>query len=133
MLVLLIAACSQEPVKIYYGSDECAHCRMIISDDRFAAQLITEKGRAVKFDAIECMAAFSNTNKESVEGAKLWVSNFNNPGNWLDAEQAKFVKSEVIKSPMGESLLALPKVEEAEKHIEEYPGQTMSWEEVVNL
>lgn len=133
LLMFVMAACSQEPAEIHYGSDECGHCKMIISDDRFAAQLVTDKGKAIKFDAIECMAAFSNVNSEQVKSAKLWVSDFNNPGEWLAAGEARFVKSEVIKSPMGESLLALSTTKEVEKHIEEYPGKSMSWEEVEKL
>ncbi|WP_103665260.1 nitrous oxide reductase accessory protein NosL [Gracilimonas amylolytica] len=129
-LLFLTAACSQEPVEIHYASDECAHCKMMITDDQFASQLVTDKGKALKFDAIECMAVYHRENEEELKGARLWVSNYNEPGTWLDAFEAQYVKSEVVKSPMGESLLALPGKEVAEEHVSERPGRLLLWDEV---
>ncbi|MFP8489111.1 nitrous oxide reductase accessory protein NosL [Gracilimonas sp. Q87] len=133
VLLLFATACSQEPVEIHYASDECAHCKMMITDEQFAAQLVTEKGKALKFDAIECMAVYHRENKDDLSGSKLWVSNYNDPGTWLDAYEAQYVKSEVINSPMGESLLALPTKEAAEEHIEERPGRLLLWDEVSQI
>ncbi|MDZ7805573.1 MAG: nitrous oxide reductase accessory protein NosL [Gracilimonas sp.] len=132
-MLLFATACSQEPVEIHYASDECAHCKMMITDEQFAAQLVTEKGKAYKFDAIECMAVYHRQNKDELSGSRLWVSNYNDPGTWLDAFEAQYVKSEVIKSPMGESLLALPTKEAAEEHIEERPGRMLLWDEVSQI
>lgn len=133
MLALLVAACSQEPDEINYGSDECQHCKMIISDNRFAAQLVTTKGKAIKFDAIECLAAYTHAQAQNIEGALVWISNFNDPGKWLSAKQAIFIKSEVINSPMGASLLALATMEEADDHVKKYPGQKLTWNDVINM
>src|SRR5690554_2958900 len=118
-LSLAITACSQQPVEIHYGSDECAHCRMMITDNHFASQIITKKGKAIKFDAIECLAAYQKENREELGDAVFWISDYENPGEWLKAENAIIIKSEVIKSPMGASLLAVSSVEIADKHIQE--------------
>lgn len=130
MLVVLISACSQKPAEIHYGSDECAHCKMMITDSQFASQIVTEKGKVIKFDAIECMAVYHRNHSKELEGAKLWVNNYNNPGKWLSASNAQFVKSEVVNSPMGESLLAFPSQEVAKKHLQDKPGKLMDWEEI---
>lgn len=127
-LFMGLMGCSQEPVEIHYASDECAHCKMMITDEQFASQLITEKGKALKFDAIECLAVYHR--EHEFPGARLWVSDYNEPGNWLDAFTAQYVKSEVINSPMGESLLAFASREAAEEHIAEKPGRLLRWEEV---
>ena len=128
--LIFLVGCSQEPVEIHYASDECAHCKMMITDEQFASQLVTAKGKALKFDAIECMAIYHRKNKDDLGDSRLWVSNYNTPGTWLDAFEAQYVKSEVIKSPMGESLLALPTKEAAEVHIEKRPGRLLLWNEV---
>lgn len=133
VLMLLFAGCSQEPAKIHYGSDECVHCKMMITDDQFAAQIVTDKGKAYKFDAIECMVAYDREHEEISEEPVRYVSNYNDGGSWLKADQAQFVKSEVVSSPMGASLLALPTDTEAEKHITEKPGKLMDWIEVSHL
>ena len=132
VLVVLISACSQEPAEMHYGSDECVHCKMMITDSQFASQIVTEKGKALKFDAIECMAVYHRNHSEELKEAKLWVNNYNNPGEWLLAPDAQFVKSEVVKSPMGESLLAFPSQEVAKKHVQDKPGILMNWEKVSN-
>lgn len=132
-LVLLLAACSQEPVEIHYGSDECAYCKMMITNDHFATQLITEKGKSYTFDSIECLAALQNEHADELEGAKMWVSDYNQPGHWLDARKAQYVESEVIKSPMGRSLLALPSAQEAEEMIREKPGTLLKWDKVSQI
>ena len=128
----LIVACSQEPAEIHFGSDECAHCKMMITDPQFASQIVTDKGKAIKFDAIECMAVYQRNHSDELKNAKLWVSNYNDPGNWLLAPNARFVKSEVVKSPMGEALLAFPSQETAQKHLQDKPGKLVSWDEVSN-
>lgn len=130
VLMLLFAGCSQEPAKIHYGSDECAHCKMMITDEQFASQIVTDKGKAYKFDAIECMAVYHRNNRNNLTGAILYVSDYNEPGNWLNVKEAHFVKSEVVNSPMGESLLAFPSEKEAREHVAERPGTLLKWAEV---
>lgn len=131
VLIALLAACSQQPHEIHYGSDECAYCKMMIADNRFAAQIVTDTGKAIKFDSIECMANYTGEHKSEVESAKHWVSDFNNPGNWLEVEDAILIESEDIKSPMGRSLLALATRTAMEKHIADYPGQRVEWQQLV--
>ncbi|MDX1671098.1 MAG: nitrous oxide reductase accessory protein NosL [Balneolaceae bacterium] len=131
--MLLLASCSQQPEKIHYGSDECEFCKMMITDNRFAAQLVTDKGKVYKFDAIECLADYINEQPGKAEGAKFWVSNFANPGEWVGVDQAHFVKSEEIQSPMGESLLAFCTVEQRRNHLSEFNGKPITWEEIKTL
>ena len=131
ILLMLFAGCSQDPKPIHINSDECAHCKMMITDPRFAAQIVNSQGKSITFDAIECMVRYYTANEETYTGARLWVSDFRNPGRWIAADDAVFVKSEVIQSPMGESLLALPSEQAAEEHMNEYPGERLSWAEIV--
>ncbi len=132
-LLVLATACSQEPAEVHYGSDECVHCKMMITDEQFASQIVTDKGKALKFDAIECMAVYQRENADDLQGAIRYVSDYNQPGRWLKAHEAQFVKSEVVNSPMGESLLAFPSEEEAKKHITERPGQLLDWAKVAQV
>lgn len=132
-LLLLGTACSQKPAVIHYGSDECAHCKMMITDAQFASQIVTDKGKAYKFDAIECMAVYYRMNKDELDEVTLYVSDYDNPGNWLNAKDAQYVKSKVVNSPMGESLLAFPSKEKAQKHISERPGKLLKWAEVSKI
>ncbi|MEX0995112.1 MAG: nitrous oxide reductase accessory protein NosL [Balneolaceae bacterium] len=128
LILALIAlyACNQEPRTVHYGEDECEACKMMIVDDRFASQLVTEKGKVFKFDSIECMAAYAAKNVKTEQQNVLWVSNFSNPGTWIRAEEAQFIQHETIKSPMGLSLLAVkPGESEWDGNGAEY-----TWEEI---
>lgn len=131
MMLMLLTACSQKPDKVHYGGDECAYCRMMITDNRFASQIVTETGKSIKFDAIECLADYTEEHKSELESAKMWVSDFNNPGNWIEVGKANIVKSEVVKSPMGESLLAFESEDEMNEHLSEYPGKPVAWQSIV--
>lgn len=130
VLLAALAGCSQDPKPIHLHSDECAHCRMMITDARFAAQIVNENGKSIKFDAIECLADYYRTRQQDLSGARLWVSDFNNPGEWIEAGKAVLIKSEEIQSPMGESLLALKTKQEAEKHLGSYSGGIIAWSEI---
>jgi len=132
--MLLLAGCSTKPQDVRYGEDQCAHCKMIITDARFAAEIVTDKGKALKFDAIECLATYLQQHPElNNETAARWVSDFNDPGQWLKAEEARYVQSEEIRSPMGKSLLALQNEQVVNKHLDEYPGKELGWDDLMSL
>ncbi|MEX0771166.1 MAG: nitrous oxide reductase accessory protein NosL [Balneolaceae bacterium] len=121
------SACSQEPRAVHYGQDECESCKMIIVDNRFAAQLVTENGKAFIFDSIECMADYTAKNSETAQQSVLWVSSFVNPGTWINTEEAQFIRHDEIKSPMGLSLLAVKPAESEWKE----GGDEYTWEEII--
>lgn len=131
--IALSGCSSDQPDTIYYGQDACAHCTMLITDERFAAELKTSKGRAFKFDAIECMAAYSNNHADQLDGAHLWVKNFAVPEQWILVNEALFLQSPDVKSPMGLSLLATESREEMDQLQQEFGGQTMNWSEVKQM
>ena len=133
LLILLITliGCSQEPVEIHYGSDECAHCKMLISDERFASQIVTEKGKSLKFDAIECMAKYAGAHKSELESAAYWVSDFSLETDWIDVNNARLVRSKVVKSPMGAGLVALSSDELLNAHLAQFEGEPVIWSDLV--
>jgi copper chaperone NosL len=131
---LLTAACSIQPQPVHLGSEECDHCRMVISDLRFAAQALTTRGRAYKFDAVECLAIWVRAGDvPRKELHSLWVSNFAVPGEWVAADEAVFLHAESLRSPMGQGLAAFASSEEAAAHQRELGGQVLTWPEVVDL
>src|SRR5690606_21227040 len=115
-LLVLAAACSPpKPVPIIIGQDLCAFCEMQISDPRYPAQLVTKTGKAYKFDSIECMIAFLH---EGVVVAgdvhSLWVADFNQPGKLLEVEEARYLRSGGLRSPMGLNVSAFRTLDELE-------------------
>jgi copper chaperone NosL len=129
---ILITGCEPKPQAIELGSDQCAYCRMMITEQEFGSQVLNKQGRSFKFDSVECMAAFDLT-EEQMEVHSKWVPDFLNRDTWLPAEEASYLHSETLRSPMGMYLSAYSSREDAERMKEEYGGSILSYEEVRSL
>lgn len=105
----LLASCSNEPEPIVYGSDQCAFCKMTIVSKAHSAQMVTKKGKQIKYDAIECMVHDNLQNYDESEIAIMLVANYEDPGSMIPAQEASFIIDEKINSPMGANLAAIKK------------------------
>lgn len=132
-LLLVLAACEPTPQPIQFGSDQGDYCRMMITDPQFASQILNNQGRAFKFDSIECMTAYALTYDEPENIHSHWVPNFENPDEWIRAEDAFFLHSETLRSPMGLYLTAYLDRETAEDFRQEYRGEIATWDEVKEI
>jgi len=126
---LLFMSCSIGPERIDYGSDACSYCSMTIVDQQHAAQYVTKKGKAFKFDSIECMM---NAVKEtdSTKIALFLVNGFDRPGKLIDGTKATYLVSKNITSPMGEFLSAFESEEAAGVAKTEQTGELFTWLEI---
>lgn len=130
-LILLLVSCSSGPAPIEYGKDACDFCRMTIMDPKFGGEIVTNKGKVYKFDAIECMANYYHAhNPEAKHLTTLLVTNYNNPGKLINAEKAVFMKNDKIQSPMGVNLAAFNGETMARKSFPDN-GKIMRWEEML--
>jgi copper chaperone NosL len=127
---LLLGACAGGPQPVHWGVEECAHCQMVISDDRFAGQVVDRRGNTYKFDAIECMAAFLNGRAVAAEDvAGAWVAD--GPDAWVPSESATFVHSADIRSPMGGGYTAHADSDAARQLHAEVGGILLTWRDVL--
>jgi len=107
LIMITFIGCSGEPDPIDYGKDECEFCRMLITDNKYGAELVTEKGKIYKFDSIECLVEFSllkNTLGDT--NNKLLVTDFYNPGKLINCRESFYVKNDSFRSPMGLNVTA---------------------------
>lgn len=113
--VLAILSCQKSgPKDFVLGKDQCDNCRMTITEVGYATQLLTDKGRAYKFDDIMCMNMYETANPDKAKDAKLYVIDFPS-GKFLEKAKAIFVKGGSIKSPMGGNTQAYQNKSAAEK------------------
>lgn len=113
------------------GEEECAHCSMMINDEQFAAQLVATTGRHYNFDAIECMAAYIGDFDGDIHS--LWVHDYFEPGEWIDATDATYLHSDQLRSPMSVNISAYRQTEDAQQNQTEYEGNLLNWDEVRQL
>jgi hypothetical protein len=98
MFVSLVAlACedTSNPAAPVWGKQACQSCAMVVSDPRFAAQLVTEDGTRTHFDDPGCMATWMVEGRGKARRA--WVRT--PAGTWIDARTARYARGQ--PSPMG--------------------------------
>lgn len=133
-LMLHSISCTPEPEPIRFGEDLCAYCKMMISDKRFGAELVTHKGKLQKFDSAECLAAWhlgGQTPQEDIHS--LWVVDFSRPEQLIDATQAVYLQSKDLHSPMSLNISAFSDRATADKVQRLYIGELIDWNTVRNI
>lgn len=122
--VVLLAGCGVKPEPIVFGEDHCTYCRMSIADPKFGAELVTDKGRVYKFDALECMVPYLQENSDT-QYAHILAIAFDEPGELKPVQNLKFAISEEFNSPMGGNVAALSQAAPLEEGME-----SLGWQEV---
>lgn len=124
--VLAFVGCSVGPESIQFGRDHCEYCKMTISDSKFGAELVTQKGRIYKFDAVECMVPFMMENPN--EYAYIMAVAYDVPGELTPVDELQFLIADEIRSPMGANLAAF---RNSLKGGDLFPmGKPYSWEDL---
>ena len=120
-LAALLAACGSKGdwpegmVEIKWDRDPCVRCNMVISDRRFAAQMLGgEKNTVFKFDDVGCLVFWlrdkaANYPWIAEPATRMWVADSaGKPGEnarWLDPRKAQFAGGR--SSPMGYNYAAI--------------------------
>lgn len=110
VLLVPLAGCgpSVGPEEISWGRDACEHCRMIISERPFAAELRAgSRKRIHKFDDIGCAVHWAKANDQPLDQVpEFWVMNHGDGKSWLDARTAHYRVD--VRSPMNYNFAAEP-------------------------
>lgn len=130
VLLFCLSSCEVGPEPIQYNYDECAYCKMKISDVRFGAEIVTKKGKIHKYDSAECLVRTYNEDQKK-DFAYIIVTDFSRPHNLIDAASATFLISKNQPSPMGGDLSAYEDREMAQSIHAEKGGRLLSFEELV--
>ncbi|MCA9830319.1 MAG: nitrous oxide reductase accessory protein NosL [Dehalococcoidia bacterium] len=112
-----------DPV-VRYGKENCARCRMTISDARFAAAWREPGGKEKHFDDIGCMVLLQRDNGVP-ETTQFWVNDYETE-TWLDAASASYVLSKAIDSPMAYGIAASATPDRAEALSKRFESATVS-------
>lgn len=101
-----VISCKSEikPQLIIYGKDVCAHCHMVISDQRFGAQIVTAKGKVFAFDSVNCLHGYSHSH--SLQEHRVFFIDSLQKDHWLPAEETIFIPMPQLRSPMGAGLFS---------------------------
>lgn len=126
------SSCDSGPQPVKAGVDQCAYCKMGISDLRFPCEVITLKGKLYKFDDVHCMLEFVNSPEWDKNNVKnYYLTDFSQPGQWLPAENALLLKSEELKSPMGGNIAAFSNETGRKTAMETFNGEQLTWNDLI--
>jgi copper chaperone NosL len=130
---LSVIACSSEvdllaTPEIAYGEVICEQCGMIISEEGQAAAYRLPDGDLRIFDDLGDMVLYYRLNGEDVH--IFWVHDFQT-GEWMHADDAFFVATDDLNTPMGHGIAAFKYETGAEHLSEEHGAPIYRWNELV--
>lgn len=131
LLVILLLSCSTDPQPLQYGKDTCHTCKMTLMDKKFGAEIVTAKGKVYKFDDMNCMVNFLNSGylDDQILEHKL-VVDYTQPGKLIPAEEAFYLKSDEIRSPMASEVAAFETEKVMLKHKSKLKAIYLAWGEL---
>ena len=129
-LLASLSACQRPvvsgPPELRLGRDQCAHCGMMISDDRFAGSLLVgaDDPEALVFDDIGCMLEYDREHAAETRGAARFVRDYQGRC-WLAAADAHYLccDRERLRTPMGSGVVAFGTLAAAENKRAECGGR----------
>jgi copper chaperone NosL len=106
---------------------------MVVMDERFGAEIITVKGKIFKFDDVICMIRFMKSgtiNKKDIDRA--FAMNYLLKNSFINVDQAVFLLSPELHSPMNGNTAAFINSTEASEVAEKMKGDLLNWSELYN-
>lgn len=124
-------ACTVKPEPLNANSDHCETCHMQLADTRFGAEVITKKGRILKFDSLSCLAEYlaQSTQDTKQDTKSILVADYFNNGTLISHEKARYLKSDQIKGPMGANIVASENFSRLEELAKTNSGKVLNWED----
>jgi copper chaperone NosL len=102
-LVLRGRPLPDQPVPVVWNREPCAHCRMLVGEPAFAAQLVTTGGEVKVFDDPGCLFHYVDAEQPHVH--RIWFHD-STGDRWLTPEEVGFVPG--ARTPMNYGLAAVP-------------------------
>lgn len=130
--VAVLANCQKQAVEpiALAPEDMCAYCKMAISEKRYAAEFIDGEGQPSKFDDIGCMGNFIKTRNVTAIAA-YFVMDFKE-GKWIKADNAYYVRSVELRTPMNGGIIAFQNESDAREAIGRYRGTALRFQDILN-
>lgn len=93
-----------EPAPLDTRNEQCASCRMAVSDARLASQLVAPGELPRFFDDLGCLADFLKAGRAAA-GATAFVADHRTKA-WVRADHAVYTRVPGLETPMGSHIIA---------------------------
>ena len=106
-LAFLASGCGEKRQKggfeaVHWDRDMCERCKMVVSERKFAAEVVDPKtDKVYKFDDLGCAVLWLEEEKIPwAKEAKIWVTDAKT-GKWLDARKALYTDDSITPMAYG--------------------------------
>lgn len=133
LAIVTLAACGEDevsldPPEVKYGED-ISEMGMFVVDPRYTVATMPEgEDEWLLFDDIGELFKYRDAHSDA-KFQVIWVNDYHTE-DWLKAEDAWYVESPGVNSPMGWGISAFEQEDEAKAFHEEHGGELMTWDEV---
>jgi copper chaperone NosL len=104
---------------------------MTITDLHYAGEII-ERKNVHKFDDIGCMLAYAQSHNLNTGNAGFWVMDFDSL-SWVKAEEANYVLSSEIKTPMAYGVIAFKELTKANNTADKTKGKVLQFQTLFDI
>ena len=127
-IVLFVTSCSTKPEPLIYGTDICHFCKMTLMDNKYGAELVTNKGKVYKFDDLNCFLNFYHSGYENSEDFQhKLVVDYANPGKLIEAANGFYLKSTELRTPMNSQVAAFETKQSMDIFKKQWKGIYLGW------
>lgn len=131
IFTMLLSGCNSGPEAITVGRDNCSHCKMSISDIKYAAEIVTQKGKVYKFDDVTCLLLFVKEKAVEEKDIKgIYVSDFCAPQHLVKSDEAFFLQGGSIHAPMNGNVAAFASKDSLTKMASQLDAAEVTWQQV---
>ena len=133
LLIACLAGCNDSgplrPPELALGHDICAVCGMSVSDDRYAAAVVLRHDARVTTLLLDDLGELRKLTLPEHDAIAIFVCD-EATRSWVRAEDAHYVKSETLRTPMGFGIAAMASAERARVRSGELSGQVVTYAEI---
>jgi copper chaperone NosL len=105
---------------------------MTISNGKFAAELLTKKGRYYKFDDVSCMLQYAKENTNA-QVQSFFVNDYAKDNTLIPAELSFYLKGGKINSPMRGNFAAFATDKDQNAFQKQLNAKMLTWEQVFTM
>lgn len=129
--VIFLSSCNAGPEAIVVGKDNCYFCKMTVSDVKYGAELVTQKGKVYKFDDIHCLLSFNKSKMiEKNEVKDIYLVDYAGAHTLVNVKESFLLQGGDIKTPMNGNIIAFKSNDDMKPFIKSLNAKETTWQEL---
>lgn len=132
VIMILLNSCNAGPEAIKPGIDNCAYCKMMVTDLRYVSEIVTKKGRIFKFDDAHCLLSYLRNGQVQKEEIKdIYFADFSDSHPLVNSSKVIFLQSDALRSPMNGNIVAFTDEVNMHQAMKDFPGKILQLSDVI--